>query len=65
MTDQELEVYLGIAGKKGAAKIIADLSPSERAVWEDMARVEAELELWQKGLGPKPKGVIICERRRR
>lgn len=63
MTDAELEVYLGIAGTKECAAIMAKITPEERATYDDMARIEYELKLWSAGLGPKPPGVIVCDRR--
>jgi hypothetical protein len=60
MTDDELARFLGIAGHSKAPAIIAALKPTERAMYDSMATVETELKLWQDGLGPKPKGVIIC-----
>jgi hypothetical protein len=60
MTDAELQVFLGIAGKKGCAEIMASITPEQRAVYDRMADVEREIELWQAGLGPKPEGVIVC-----
>lgn len=60
MTDAELEVFLGIAGTKERAKIMAAITPERRALYESMANLETEVKLWQDGFGPKPKGVIIC-----
>lgn len=60
MTDPELETFLGIAGTKERAKIMASITPEQRALYERMAGLETEVELWQAGLGPKPAGVIIC-----
>ena len=60
MTDDELQVFLGVAGKKGAGKIMASITPAKREMYERMANLETEVKLWQAGFGPKPKGVIIC-----
>jgi hypothetical protein len=60
MTDAELEVFLGIAGTKECAAIMAKITPEERASYERTADLVMELKLWQEGVGPKPKGVIIC-----
>lgn len=69
MTDTELAAFLGIAGHSKAPKIIAELTPEKRALYDQMANLETEIALWQDGLGPKPTGVIICgckhHRRRR
>jgi hypothetical protein len=60
MTDAELEVFLGIAGKNGAAKIMTEMTPEQRALYEKMKNLEMEATLWHEGVGPKPRGVIIC-----
>lgn len=60
MTDEQMADYLGFP--KDEPKRIAavqKLSPEKRAVFERMANVEIELQLWQDGLGPKPQGVLI------
>ena len=59
MTDEQLAKYLGIEGDTRWPKVIASLTASRRAVYEKMATLETEIELWQSGLGPKPKGVLI------
>lgn len=59
MTDAELETFLGIAGTKECAKIMASVTPEQRALYERMATLEIEVELWLAGLGPKPTGVLI------
>lgn len=65
MNDAELAEYLGIDTLSLATqkKVIGPMSAEERAGYDDMARIEVELHLWQAGLGPKPKGVIVCSRR--
>lgn len=60
MTDAELEVFLGIAGKKGCAEIMAGITPELRAQYDAMAEKEFEIKLWMGGVGPKPAGVIVC-----
>lgn len=59
MTDAELQTFLGIAGTKECAKIMASITPEQRALYDRMAQVEIEAALWVEGLGPKPKGVLI------
>lgn len=60
MTDDELSKLLGIAEDDPRKdKAIASISPKKRALYERMASVGMEVELWQAGLGPKPKGVLI------
>lgn len=58
MTDEQLAKYLGIENEPRCAELIAALAP-KRAVYERMASLEVEISLWQEGLGPKPKGVLI------
>lgn len=60
MNDQELAKWLGIAGTKQEAAIMAAITPEKRAKYEDFAKVEAEIMLWDAGLGPLPPGVIAC-----
>lgn len=59
MTDAELQTFLGIAGTKECGKIMASITPEQRALYESMASLETEVELWLDGLAPKPKGVLI------
>lgn len=54
MTDNELAEFL-----KLDVELIARIKPGERAVYERMAEVEAELALWLAGAGPRPAGVLI------
>lgn len=65
MTDEELAKFMGIAGHSKAPAIIAALTPEKRALYESMATVEIELDLWLAGLGPKPKGVLVDLARKR
>ena len=60
MTDHELAQFLGIADDERWPRAIAKLDPKKRASYERMAKVTMELQLWEAGLGPKPKGVIVC-----
>jgi hypothetical protein len=66
MNDAELEVFLGIASAKPEvrAKIMASITRAKRKVYESMSTLESEVKLWQSGFGPKPKGVIVCTRKR-
>jgi hypothetical protein len=60
VTDDELAAYLGISPehpKKVA--VIAGLGADKRAVFERMAALEVEVELWQAGLAPKPTNVLL------
>lgn len=65
MTDDELAEFIGVKGKRGAAAIMAAVTPAQRATFEQMARTERELEAWTQGRGPKPAGVVVCRRRGR
>lgn len=62
MTDAELVEFLGIArcSAEDRAKVLASIPPVKRKLYDEMATLEFDLRLWQDGLGPKPKGVIIC-----
>lgn len=59
MNDASLKKFLGIDGHPSADKLIAKLPPLKRATYERMAELEGELALWQAGLAPRPKGVLI------
>ena len=60
MTDAELAKFLGIEAEPMRDPFIAALRPAKRALFDRMAMVETEIELWHLGLGPKPDGVIVC-----
>jgi hypothetical protein len=62
MTDAQLEVFLGIADEtaENRAKLLRSITPEKRALYEHMAQLVTQLNVWSCGLGPKPKGVIIC-----
>lgn len=65
MTDEQLAQYLGIADDALGLRIVRALSAENRAAYEHMHQVECEVAMWQAGLGPKPKGVLIDEDRKR
>lgn len=65
LTDAELAVYLGISKAKERDKIIARITPAQRAVYEEMALTELGIKLFLDGKGPRPKGVLLCGRNRR
>lgn len=60
MDDERLARWLGIAGTKDCAAILAAVTPQERDEWERFAFVEAQIILYDQGLGPLPPGVIAC-----
>ena len=57
MTDAELAKYLHLTDAE-AAKILPTFTPEKRALFDRMAEVEFEANLWAAGLGPKPSGVV-------
>lgn len=59
MTDDQLKKFLGIDGNPMAQAVVDALSPQKRALYDRMATIEIELDLWQQGLGPKPQGVLV------
>jgi len=65
MTDLELAKFLGIDDDERWPKAIAKLDPVKRANYERMSEVVIEIQLYDAGLGPKPKNVIICRDHRR
>lgn len=63
MTDEQLAQYLGIANNPKWPAVVRGLPPGIRATYERMAQLEVEIGLWQKGLGPKPSGVLLTSAR--
>jgi hypothetical protein len=61
MTDAELADYLGIAGLKNEAAMIARITPRSRLAYEAMKTAEEDINLWQQGVAPKPTNVILCK----
>ena len=61
VTDLELAKFLGIADDERWPRAIVKMDTKTRAAYERLAQVVMELNLWQAGLGPKPKGVIVCK----
>lgn len=59
MTDEQLAEFLGIYSDERWPRVIANLTPQLRELYERMARLEIELTLWQQGKGPRPKNVLI------
>lgn len=60
MSDAELAVYLQMPLSE-----VAKLSARERDAYERLALTELGIKLWLAGLAEKPRGVIICDARRR
>lgn len=63
MSDAELATFLGLDGMDGfsVARVIRTITPAKRAVYEKMR----DVELWDKGLGPLPDGVMVDRDRKR
>jgi hypothetical protein len=59
MSDDELIRYLGCENEPNARAFVQGLTAERRAVFDRMATIEIEIDLWQAGLGPKPQGVLI------
>lgn len=62
-SDEELGAELApddpAAGTK-LAQIMRERSPAKRAAMQHLVEVGRELQLHEAGLGPTPKGVIVC-----
>lgn len=60
MTDEEMADFLGFPKDElWRLAAVQNLSPEKRSLFECMAGLEIELNLWEHGLAPKPKGVLI------
>ncbi len=60
MTDEEMATFVGLTpDEEKRVEFVKGLSPEKRALFERMATLEIEVNLWQEGLGPKPQGVLI------
>ncbi len=60
MTDEELAIFLGIRNVEGWERLIGKLTPDKRKLYEKLRDIENEIALFEAGVGPKPKGVILC-----
>lgn len=60
MTDSQLSSYLGLDNDPNRERIMAAITPEQRAAYDRMAALELEISLWHQGLGPKPAGAILC-----
>jgi hypothetical protein len=55
-----MAVFLGFdPSKENEMKAVLALEPKRRALFERMADLTMEVNLWSEGLGPKPEGVLI------
>lgn len=59
MTDHELATFLGIADWPDWQRAVDILTPLQRATYERMSRLCIQLELYEAGIGPRPKDVLI------
>ena len=61
MTREQLAHFLGLdrCTTMQRDKVLNSITPAKREVYERMAQVEIELDLWNCGLGPKPRGVLV------
>jgi hypothetical protein len=60
MTDEEMAAFLGLTPEENdRIGFVKGLPPEKRALFERMAIIEVEVDLWHEGLGPKPAGVLI------
>lgn len=67
LTDDELAKYVGIDKKYDALlrrAFFKTLTPAKRATLNRLAHLELELALWEKGLGPKPRAIVLARARR-
>lgn len=59
MTDEQLADFLGIKNDPRWPAAIAAIPTRKRALYERMSDVCIEADLYAKGLGPKPDGVLL------
>jgi hypothetical protein len=59
MTDEQLAQYLNIRDWPNWQEAVTAIPAVRRATFERMATLETEIDLWSKGLGPKPTGVLV------
>lgn len=59
MTDEQMAVYLGFSADPVGIRTVRALPEEKRALFERMATLEHEINLWTEGLGRKPSGVMI------
>jgi hypothetical protein len=61
MTDDELLKYLGLPDGPDERLYVASLSRGHLSAYERMREAEEDIALWQAGVGPVPRRVIICK----
>lgn len=55
MTDEDLARDLNIP-----VELVPKITAEKRVMYERLIGLSDELTLWQAGVAPKPKGVIVC-----
>ena len=58
MNDAELAEYLHLTPDE-AAIVIPQITPSKRELYNRMKQFQTEAELWARGEGPPPAGVLL------
>lgn len=58
MTDEELRAFINVTPEQ--FEKMRDYIEKNRPIYEAMNKLIDDVELWQKGLGPKPTNAIIC-----
>lgn len=59
MTDEQMAEFLGFGDDPRRIEAVQKLAPEKRALFERMASLDTEVELWLAGLAPKPAGVLM------
>lgn len=59
MTDEQMAEFLGFGDDPRRIEAVQKLTPEKRALFERMASLPTEVELWRSGLGPRPEGVLM------
>jgi len=59
MGDEQMAEFLGFGDDPRGVEAVRKLTPEKRALFERMAGLEMEVNLWTSGLGPRPQGVLI------
>lgn len=65
MTDEQMADFLGFGDDPRRIEAVQKLPPQQRALFERMASLDTEVELWRAGLGPKPESVLMDFPRKR
>jgi hypothetical protein len=60
VTDLELATFLGIDREPRWPQLLATIPKEKQQALRDLVDVAVRLALYNKGMGPKPEGVIVC-----